>query len=189
MMIQTIMQQKGMSQYRLSKTSGIPYTTVHDICSGRAQLEKCSAETVYKLAQALDISMETLLEPCFQQRSSFELFKSSICHRLKEMGDINFIIDLLENDEIRMYHQRKWYPESLYLLAMLDYISRINDVPLCEEYADLRRCRLKTMIYPAGVLAICAVTKSDLAKRQAEEEAIPEFMRFNIVESEVRNVI
>jgi len=48
---------------------------------------------------------------------------------------------------------------------------------------------LKTMIYPTGVLAICAVTKSDLAKRQAEEEAIPEFMRFNIVESEVRNVI
>ena len=105
------------------------------------------------------------------------------------MGDIDFIIDLLENDEILMYHRRKWYPESLYLLAMLDYISRINDVPLCEEYADLRRYRLKTMIYPASVLAICAVTKSDLAKRQAEEEAIPEFMRFNIVESEVRNVI
>ena len=60
MMIQTIMQQKGMSQYRLSKTSGIPYTTVHDICSGRAQLEKCSAETVYKLAQALE-SLQTHL--------------------------------------------------------------------------------------------------------------------------------
>ena len=60
---------------------------------------------------------------------------------------------------------------------------------LCEEYADLRCCRLKTAIYPASVLAICAVTKSDLAKQQAEEEAIPEFKRFNIVESEVRNVI
>lgn len=188
-MIQTIMQQKGMSQYRLSKTSGIPYATVNDICNGRARLEKCSAETVYRLSQALDISMEALMESCLHKRSSFELFKSSVCHRLKEMGDIDFLIDLLKSREIRTYYNRKWYPESLYLLAMLDYISRINDVPLCDEYSDLRRCRLDRTIYPTSILAMCAVSKSDAAKREAESEAIPEFMRFNIVESEVRNVI
>lgn len=188
-MIRTAMQQKGMSQYRLSKISGIPYTTINDICNHRVKLEKCSAETVYRISQALDISMERLLEPCLLHRSSFELFKSSICHRVKEMGDIPFIIDTLQSREIFTYYERKWHPECLYLLAMLDYISRLNDVPLCNEYDDLRCSQLDRVIYPASILALCAAAKNDDAKRQAEAEAIPEFMRFNIVESEVRNVI
>ena len=39
----------------------------------------------------------------------------------KEMEDIDFIIDTLEHDKFRRQYQRGWYPESLYLLAMLDY--------------------------------------------------------------------
>lgn len=61
---------------------------------------KCSAETVYRIAKALGVSMESLIEPCFDKRCDFELFKSSTCHKLKELGDIPFIIDLLERDEI-----------------------------------------------------------------------------------------
>ena len=69
--------------------------------------------------------------------------------------------------EIRKYYDRGWYPESLYLLAMLDYISRVNDVPLCSEYDDLRQCRLEKPLYPASVLAICAASKNDSAMIQA----------------------
>ena len=43
-----------MSMYRLSKISKVPYATLNDICNGKTQLVKCSAETVYRLAQALD---------------------------------------------------------------------------------------------------------------------------------------
>ena len=189
MLIQELMTQKKLTKYRLSKNSGIPYTTINDICSGKARLEKCSAETIYKLAKELDVSMETLLEPCFVTRSSFELFKSNVCHRLKTLGDMDFIIETLERDDISDYYRRKWYPESLYLLAMLDYISRVNDMPLCSEYDDLRRCRLQEPLYPAGVLASFAATKDERVKERAQKEAIPEFMRFNIVESEVRNVL
>ena len=188
-MINDLMEQKNMTKYRLSKSSGIPYTTVNDICSGRAQLDKCSADTVYKLSKELDVSMEALLESCFVRRGSFELFKSNVCHRLKELGDLNFIIETLEKDDIRKYYERKWYPESLYLLAMLDYVSRVNNVPLCNRYADLRRCKLSETVFPASVLATAAVSKNERVKDQSCHEAIPEFMRFNIVESEVRDVI
>ena len=183
------LQQKNMSIYRLSKESGVPYATLNDICNGKTRLEKCSAETVYRIAHALDTPMENLLVPYIDNRSSFELFRSSICHRLKELGDIDFILDTLQRDEIRAYYRRKWYPESLYLLAMLDYISRLNDVPLCKEYDDLRNAKLNHTIYPASVLAMCAVSKDAEAKEKARKEAIPEFLRFNIVENEVRNVI
>ena len=189
MTIQAMLKEKNMSVYRLSKASSIPYATCNDIVNGRAQLEKCSAETVYKIAQTLNVSMELLLAPCFVKRSSFENFKSTICHRVKELGDIEFIIETLESQDIRKYFERKWYPESLYLLAMLDYISRENDVPLCDEYDDIRRCRLENTIYPASVLALSAAAKKEDALRHAELTSIPEFKRFNIIESEIRNVI
>lgn len=178
-----------MSIYRLAKTSGVPYATVNDICNGKAQLEKCSAETTYRLAHALNVSMEELLAPCFLKRSSFENFKSNVCHRVKKLGDIDFIADTLESQEIRTYYDRKWYPESLYLLAMLDYISRENDIPLCDEYDDLRRCKLEKPIYPASIRALSAAAKNESAMARAAVIAIPEFKRFNIIENEVRNVI
>lgn len=189
MIIQNILKENNISIYKLSKTSSVPYATCNDIVSGRAQLEKCSAETVYKIAQALNIPMESILSPCFEKRSTFENFKSTICHRVKELGDIDFIIDILQSQDIRRYYERKWYPESLYLLAMLDYISRENDVPICDEYDDIRKCRLEKPVYPASVLAISAASKKDSVLRRSAKSAIPEFKRFNIIENEVRNVI
>ena len=111
----------------------MPYATLNDICHEKTQLTKCSAETVYKISQALDISMEDLLAPYLEKRSRFENFKSAICHRVKEDGDVNFIIDVLKSDDIRRYFKRKWYPESFYLLAMVDYLSRLNNVPLASD--------------------------------------------------------
>lgn len=61
--LNTIMQNKKVSKYRLSKNSCIPYSTLSDILNGKARLEKCSAETVYKLSGELQVSMETLLAP------------------------------------------------------------------------------------------------------------------------------
>lgn len=189
MTIQKLMAEKNMTKYRLSKNSGIPYTTINDICSGRTQLEKCSAETVYKLSKELGVSMEALLEPYLNRRISFEQFKSNVHHQVKEQGDIAFIVETLEQDRIRSYYERQWYPESLYLLAMLDYLSRVNNVPLCEEYNDLRRCKLQETVYPTGILSMSAISGTKQAKEQSCRAAIPEFMRFNIVESEVRDVI
>lgn len=189
MTINELMNDKKITKYRLSKDSGVPYTTVNDICSGKTQLEKCSAETVYRISKTLGVTMESLIEPCFEKRSDFELFKSNTCHRLKELGDIPFMIDLLEKDEIRKTYQKGWYRESLYLLAMLDYVSRENHVPLCTQYDDMRKLKLQNTIFPVGVLAMSRVTNNPQIKEQSMKEAIPEFMRFNIVESEVRNVI
>ena len=108
---------------------------------------------------------------------------------LKELGDIPFIIELLEKDEIRKDYQKGWYRESLYLLAMLDYVSRENQVPICTQYDDMRRLKLRDTVYPASVLAMSEVTNNPQIKEQSIKEAIPEFIRFNIVESEVLNVI
>ena len=79
-------------------------------------------------------------------------------------------------------------PQNGEMLAMVDYISRENDVPLCEEYNEYRKQKLTDILYPASVLTAAAVSESETIKNNALNNAIPEFMRFNIVESEVRNV-
>ena len=49
--------------------------------------------------------------------------------------------------------------------------------------------KLKETIFPSSMLMAARVTKDNRLMQEAVKAAIPEFMRFNIVESEVRNVI
>ena len=62
MIIEDLLIKRDMTKYRLAVQAGIPHATLNDICSGKTKLEKCSAETVYKLAKALGVSMELLTE-------------------------------------------------------------------------------------------------------------------------------
>lgn len=62
MNINKALKQKNMTMYRLAKLSGVPHATLNNICSGQAQIEKCSAETLFKLAKVLDVSIEDLIE-------------------------------------------------------------------------------------------------------------------------------
>lgn len=134
------------------------------------------------------IESETAVQEPTHHRTSFEVFKSNVCHYVKDMGDINFLIDMLEKDEVRNLYNRKWYPETFYLLGMIDYLSRENDVPLCTNYNDIRCQRLQELIYPAGIILSDEVMHTNRHKIESRQKAIPEFLRFNIVECDVRDV-
>ncbi len=188
MTINELMEKKKITKYRLSKESGIAYTTINDICNGKVHLNKCTGETIYRISKTLGISMEQLIESYLYDRVDFELFKSNVCHRLKALGDIDFIIELLSKNKILEYYNKKYFPECFYLLAMLDYLSRENDIPLCTDYEYIRNAKLKDYLFPKSVLVMSHVMNDDDIKKKAISEAIPEFLRFNIIESEVRNV-
>ena len=189
MIINTLMEQKHISQYRLAQKTGIPYMTLNDICNGKTRLEKCSAETIYKLAKGLNVTMEKLLEPTLIHRPTFDLFRSNVCHALKRLGDFDFIVDELKKDEITTYYEREWFPECFYLLAMVDYISRINNIPLCDKYDNIRQMRLKNVIYPSSLIVLAKAKDDESILEDAKNNSIPEFINFNIVENEVRDVI
>ena len=194
MTLNEMLEQKNITKYRLWKESGVPQATISDICTGKTRIEKCSAETIYRIAKVLDVPMESLIAPAVRavdeerSRPSFEIFKSNICHRVKDMGDIPFVIDLLQSNQIRELYEKKWYPEALYLLAMLDYLSRENHIPICKNYNDIRAAKLQQLVYPSSVIIMCKALKSDAPKEECIRMAIPEFLRFNILKSEVRNV-
>lgn len=195
MNINEAISKKGITKYRLSKSSGVPYTTISDISSGKSRIEKCSGETLYRIAKALDVSIEHLLESAMnlnteaEYRMPFENFKSDICHRVKDMGDVAFIDSLVESDKIRLLFERGWHLESLYLLAMVDYLCRENNIPINTTYKDIRAAKLSEPIYPSSIIALSLALDDEDIKKQSLAESIPEFLRFNIVENEVRNVI
>lgn len=62
MNLQTLLTERNMSMYKLSKLSGVPKTTVIDICSGKSSIERCTAKTVLQLSKALHCSMEDLMK-------------------------------------------------------------------------------------------------------------------------------
>ena len=54
MIINDLLEKEKMSRYRLSKESGVAMTTITDICSGKADLDKCAAGTLHKIAKVLN---------------------------------------------------------------------------------------------------------------------------------------
>ena len=189
MIINTLMEQKHISKYRLAKDNNIPYMTLNDLCNGKTSLEKCSAETVYKIAKGLNVSMEKILEPYVIERIDFDLFKSNVCHRLKSLGDIEFLKETIMSEEILVYYRREWWRECLYLLAMVDYISRLNGISLVEDYNNIRKMKLEKVVYPKSLIIKSSICKDPTILDKAIKESIPEFIKFNIVEADVRNVI
>ncbi len=187
-MLKEILKERNLTIYQCAKLSGIPYTTLSEIVRGKTKIEKCSGETVYRLSKVLNVSMEDLMRDSLEERLDFEIFKSNICHRVKESDEIDFIIAELQSDDVSKYWSRKWYPEAFYLLATVDYLSRLNDIPLCTKYDAIRTQSLREPLYPRDVM-MAVKLHSDLDIREhCRRDAIPEFMRFNIVENEIRNV-
>ena len=59
--LSSMLHDRNLSVYRLAQLSGVPKTTIFDICSGKSSIEGCTARTVFRLAKALGCSMEDLM--------------------------------------------------------------------------------------------------------------------------------
>ncbi|MCM1040636.1 MAG: helix-turn-helix domain-containing protein [Roseburia sp.] len=78
MTIDSLLKKQNMTKYRLALSAGIPHATLNDICSGKTRIEKCSAETVYKLAKALEVPMELLTEEGIRQTEREQAYECGL---------------------------------------------------------------------------------------------------------------
>lgn len=118
----------------------------------------------------------------------FEAYKSNVCHFLKSSGDFEFIKIILTDDTIAQLSENGHMAEALYLLAMLDYVSKENDIPICTKYNTLRHTKLKELAVPEGIRISLNIFHDRTAFDNAYKKAIPEFLKYNIMEGDVRNV-
>ena len=54
-----------MSPYRLSKYSGVPYTTISELLTEKKDINKRAADTVVRLAKAMDLEVSDIMNPIY----------------------------------------------------------------------------------------------------------------------------
>ena len=97
--LQSYLDQNNITKYHLSKISGVPKTTIMDICAGRSDIARCSAKTVQRLAKALNCSMEDVME--------FSSHYDSITGLSKDSGYLDYGLPVFLQESISMM-QAAW---------------------------------------------------------------------------------
>ncbi|MCQ2527642.1 MAG: hypothetical protein MJ108_00830 [Saccharofermentans sp.] len=168
------LEKQNMNIRICSIKSGIPYGTLHPIIKGQVDIGTCSYYTVAKLAKTLGYRPDQIV----YHNEDFQTFRNNLHHKIK--GDeLQTVLELIENDDISYYRLHSDYKKMLYLLATIDFISKKNDIPLCDKYDDLRKIKLEEPFY---------VGDSKYLKKQSNK-AIPEFIQYNIYEGDLYDAV
>jgi hypothetical protein len=125
----------------------------------------------------------------FDEPEDFENFKSNVCHSLESAGDLRFLLAVLKSTKIQDYYNNNQLLECFYLLGMVDYLCRINNLPFSDEYDYIRKYKMKEPVFPGGIHILCSLKGNDKPKDDYLKKAIPEFLIYNIVEGNVKNVV
>ena len=188
-MLRRVIQEKGLSVYECARKSGIPYMTLSDLINNKTDLKKCSVDTLYRLCKTLNISMDLVVDSYYNTPTTdFEAFRSSVQHLIKSKGELPFLLETIKNDVVRQIWKEDRYEESFYLLAMIDYLLRKNNIPLVTDYDDIRINKLLEPLYPRDVNLIDKLFPERNIKEDIQKNSIPEFSKFNIFETEIFDV-
>jgi hypothetical protein len=120
-------------------------------------------------------------------RQEFEVFKGNVCNVVKQQGAFAFIKNVLLSGVVERYWDDGNYLNAFYLVAMVDYLSRLNDIPLYTKYNEIRHYQMEKRIFPLSISIEAAVMEKD--PDDMIDDAIPEFLQFNIVEGDIFNVV
>lgn len=118
----------------------------------------------------------------------FELFKSEVCHRIKEHGELSFIEETLIDNDVEKYWNMENYLCAFYLLAMLDYLLKKNGIPLYNKYNYIRQQKMSERVYPYSAVLLKNIVSEKEVEDNYIKDAIPEFLQYNIVEGDIFNV-
>ena len=130
MIIEDLIKRRKITKYRLAVEANIPHSTLCEICSGKTKLERCSAETVYKLAKTLGVSMETLTEASIHRAECERSYEHGLPAYLQH--DLDAYKDGLQNGSSLL--DCLWGE----LYGSIN-IAEINDGTITPEHADYLR--------------------------------------------------
>ncbi len=193
-MLRSVLNDKNISLYQLEKASHISHATLNDIYNERSNIDNCSILVMSKIAASLNMDIDDLYKKLtyrdlslFTYNEDFDLFKSDTLQRLKREKEEDFIKRMATTDVINNYYQNNKYKEALYLLALLDYLSKKNSLPILKQYDYLRVYKLDKVYVSKSLYLLLAYKSTTVTS--IYKECIKEFLKYNIVEAEIDNVI
>lgn len=138
MNIKKYLKERNISIRTMSNITAIPYSTLSDIVNEKVKLEDCQFKTLKKIAVFMNISIDDLV----YEYEDFQTFRNSLHHMIVRTDELDLILYIIESKKIDYYVLHEDYIKALYLLSVLDYFSRINDISLCKNYSSLRTKKL-----------------------------------------------
>ena len=165
---------RNMNIRECSILSGIPYATLYPIIKGQVDIGTCSYYTVAKLARILGYRPDEIV----YEREDFQTFRNNLHHEIKR-DELALILEIVESDEVARYLRHEEYLKALYMVGIVDYISKKHDIPLCDKYNEVRKMKLEKAYYvgDAGLL------------QRPKEECIEEFLKYNIYEGDLYDAV
>lgn len=130
MLINVFLDKKGMTKYKLAQLSGVPYSTLNDILSGKSKITKCSAKTIYQIAKTLNVSVELLIEDAIRTENRERSYEYGLPGYLQH--DLDAYKDGIKNDSKLI--DCLWGE----LYASIN-IAEINDGSITPDHADYLR--------------------------------------------------
>jgi len=154
--------------------SGIPYATLYPIIKGKVDIGTCSFYTVARLARYLGYRPDEIV----YEKEDFQTFRNNLHHRIKQ-NELDLILQTVEGDEVFTYTRHEDYLKALYLVATVDYLSKKNDIPLCDKFNCIRNLKLEQPYYVGDSAFLGA----------SEKKCIDEFLRYNIYEGDLYDAV
>ena len=173
MNIKKYLKENDISLKTMSEITTIPYTTLSDIVNEKVDLYECKYKTLKKLSLFLKISIDDLV----YEKEDFQTFRNNLHHEIKNSGLLEVAADVLQRKRIDYYYQNDDIVKALYLLSLVDYVCRINEIALCEDYANLRNKKLKEPFYVGDLV------------EASNPKYIMEFKNHNIYEGELTDAV
>lgn len=70
---------------------------------------------------------------------SYTTYTNELCHQLNELGDIEFINNILDMVDIEVLLEFGYKKHALYTVAFIDHVCKKNNLPLKPELDKYRR--------------------------------------------------
>lgn len=192
-MLKLLLNLNDVSLYRLEKDSHLSHATLNDLYNEKTNVEKCSSVLLHDIATSLKMSMDHLYSilsyddlSLISYNSSFDLFKSNVCHELKELDYKDFLKKHLNNKTVKKYFDNDNKLEALYILSLIDYLCLSHNLPLIKEYDEIRQYKMNKLYVSESIYLLLRTKRIKLSSLY--KEAIPSFMNHNIMEANIYDV-
>lgn len=178
---------KNVSGYALSKKTGIPYATISDLLNGKTKIDNISFKNAVVIADSLNMDIKDLLLLDDVELIEMRYFRNNVLQDYKRKGFASFLKNIFSSKEIDFYYKNNGLSHALYLLALVDYLCRINNQPInTKRYNELRTKKLdKPLFIGSDLITFSSIEE---AEKKLGIEVIPEFKKYNIIEEDVFNV-
>lgn len=187
MTFKQLINSKNISSYKLAKDTKIPYMTISDLLNCKTNIKNISLKHALVLADYLGINIRSLASLESAPLVGFRYFRNNTLSDLKRRGHESFINYIFSSKAIDYYYKNDGLDRALYLLALVDYLYRIDDKPInTTRYNKLRKLKLEKPLFVGG--DSISFNTIEEAEKELGFKAINEFKKYNIIEEDVFNV-